>query len=61
MKYEFGGNKVIVETFVGLKPKMYSIKKIDGKECNITKVASIAIDFNKLKMFYLVKESLDIK
>ena len=40
---------------------MYSIKKIDGKECNITKVASIAIDFNKLKMFYLVKESLDIK
>ena len=29
MKHEFGG--VSVEEFVGLKSKMYSIKKIDGK------------------------------
>ena len=29
MKDEFGG--VIVSEFVGLKSKMYSIKKIDGK------------------------------
>ena len=30
MRDEFGG--VIVDEFVGLKSKMYSIKKIDGKE-----------------------------
>ena len=32
MKVEFGG--VIVIEFVGLKSKMYSMKKIDDKECN---------------------------
>ena len=42
MKDEFGG--VIVDKFVGLKSKMYSIKKIDGKECNTAKGVSIAID-----------------
>ena len=35
MKDEFGG--VIVIEFVGLKSKMYSMKKIDGKECNSAK------------------------
>ena len=30
MKDEFGG--VIITEFFGLKSKMYSIKKIDGKE-----------------------------
>ena len=35
MKDEFAG--VIAETFTGLKSKMYSMKKIDGKECNTTK------------------------
>ena len=47
MKDEFGG--VIVDEFVGLKSKMYSIKKIDGKECNTAKGVSIAIEFNKFK------------
>ena len=28
---------------------MYSIKKIDNKECNTAKGVSIAIEFNKLK------------
>ena len=32
MKYEFGG--VIITEFVGLKSKIYSIKKTDGKEHN---------------------------
>ena len=40
MKNEFG--RVIVSEFVGLKSKMYSIKKIDGKEHNIAKGVSIA-------------------
>ena len=47
MKDEFGG--VIVEEFVGLKSKMYSIKKSDGKEYNTAKGVSNATDFNKFK------------
>ena len=31
-KDEFGG--VIIIELVGLKSKMYFVKKIDGKECN---------------------------
>ena len=47
MKDEFGG--VIITEFVGLKSKMYSIKKIDGKEHNTTKGVSIATEFDKFK------------
>ena len=47
MKDEFGG--VIIIEFVGLKSKMYSIKKIDGKEHNTAKGVSIVIEYNKLK------------
>ena len=47
MKDEFGG--VIIIEFVGLKSKMYSIKKIDGKEYNTAKGVSIATEFNKFK------------
>ena len=51
MKDEFDG--VIVVEFVGLKSKMYSMKKIDGKECNTAKGVSITTEFNKV--FYLIK------
>ena len=47
MKAEFGG--VIVDEFVGLKSKMYSMKKIDGKEYNTAKGVSIATEFKKFK------------
>ena len=47
MKDEFGG--VIVIEFVGVKSKMYSIKKIDGKECNAAKGVNVATEFDKLK------------
>ena len=47
MKDEFVG--VIVSEFVGLKSKIYSIKKIDGKEHNTAKGVSIATEFDKFK------------
>ena len=47
MKDEFGG--VLVNEFIGLKSKMYSMKKIDGKECNTAKGVSIATEFDKFK------------
>ena len=49
MKDEFGG--IIVSEFVRPKPKMYSIKEIDGKEHNTAKGVNIATEF----MFYLIK------
>ena len=59
MKGEFGG--VIIIEFVGSKSKMYSIKKIDGKEHNTAKGVSIALEFDKFKDVYLIKKLLDIK
>ena len=47
MKDEFDG--VIVIEFVGLKSKMHSTKKIDGKECSTVKGVSIATEFDKFK------------
>ena len=47
MKDEFGG--VIMIEFVGLKSKMYSIKKIDDKEHNATKGVNIATKFDNFK------------
>ena len=47
MKDEFSG--VIITEFVGLKSKMYSIKKIDGKEHNTAKGVNIATEFDNFK------------
>ena len=47
MKDEFGG--VIITEFVGLKSKMYLIKKIDSKEHNTAKRVRIAIEFDNFK------------
>ena len=47
MKDEFGG--VIIIEFIGLKSKMYSIKKIDGKEHNTAKGVNIATEFDNFK------------
>ena len=35
--------------FVGLKSKMHSLKKINGKESNTAKAVNIATEFNKFK------------
>ena len=39
----------IIDEFVGLKSKMYSVKNIDGKQSNIAKGVNIATEFNELK------------
>ena len=45
MKDEYGG--VIIDQFIGLKSKMYSIKKINGSESSTTKGVNIATEFNE--------------
>ena len=35
---------------VGLKSKMYSMKKIDGKECNTANGVSVATEFNEFNV-----------
>ena len=47
MKDGFGG--VIATEFVGLKSKMYSIKKINDKELNTAKGVNTATEFNEFK------------
>ena len=47
MKDESEGK--IIDEFVGLKSKMYSIKNIDGKESNTPKEVNIATKFNEFK------------
>ena len=59
MKDKFGG--VIVDEFIALKSKMYSMKKIDGKEYNAAKWVNIATDLTNLKIFCLIKKLLDTK
>ena len=39
----------IIDEFVGLKSKMYSMKNIGDKESNTTKGVNIATDFNEFK------------
>ena len=39
----------IIDEFVGLKSKMYSMKSIDGKKSNTTKGVNIATQFNEFK------------
>ena len=47
IKDEFGRFTVIA--FVRLKSKMYSMKKIDGKECNTARGVNIATEFHGFK------------
>ena len=45
MKYVSEGK--IIDEFVGLKAKMYSMKNIDGKESNVAKGVNVATEFNE--------------
>ena len=48
----------IINEFVGLKSKMYSMKNIDGKETNAAKGVNIATEFNEFKDTLLNKKIL---
>ena len=47
MKDEYSGN--IIDELIGLKSKMYSIRKINGSECSTAKGVNIAKEFNEFK------------
>ena len=47
VKVEYGG--AIIDQFIGLKSKMYSIKKINGSESTTTKGVNIATEFNEFE------------
>ena len=47
MKDEYRG--AIIDQFIGLKSKMYSIKKINDSESSTTKGVNIATEFNEFK------------
>ena len=53
MKNEYCG--AIIDQFIGLKSKMYSIHKINGSESSTIKGVNIATEFKSLKMFCLIK------
>ena len=59
MKDEYGG--VIIDEFIGLKSKIYSIKKIDSGESSTAKGVNIATEFNEFKDVLLKKKLLGIK
>ena len=59
VKDELGG--IIIDEFIGLKSKMCSIKKINGKESDTTKGVNIATEFNEFKDVLFDKKLLDIK
>ena len=59
MKDEYSG--VIIDEFIGLKSKMYSIKKIDGSESSTAKGVNIATEFNEFKDVLFKKKLLGIK
>ena len=59
MKDEYGG--AIIDQFIGLKSKMYSIKKINGSKSSTTKGVNIATEFNEFKDILFNKMLLDIR
>ena len=59
MKDKYGG--VIIDQFIGLKSKMYSVKKIDGSESSTTKGVNIATKFNEFKYVLFNKNVIRYK
>ena len=59
MKNEMGG--VIIVEFIGLKSKMYAIKKMMVEKQILQKEYALRQNLMNLKMFFLIKKLLDIK
>ena len=59
LKDEMGG--AIIAEFIGLKSKMYAIKRTDGRETNTAKGVSIVTDVNEFEDAFFNKKLLDIK
>ena len=54
MKDEYGG--AIIDQFIGLKSKMYSIKKTNGSESSTTKGVNVVTEFNEYKDVFFNKK-----
>ena len=54
MKDKYSG--IIIDEFIRLKSKMFSIKKIDGKKSRTAKGVNIATEFNEFKAVLFNKE-----
>ena len=54
MKGESGGR--IIDEFVGLKPKMYSMLSDDGKESKLQKEWILQLSLMDLEKLYLIKK-----
>ena len=59
MKGESKGK--IIDEFVGLKSKMYSMVSDDGKESNTAKGVNIATEFNEFKNTLFNKKIIRLK
>ena len=59
MKDDYGG--VIIDQFIGLKAKMYSIKKIDSGESSTAKGVNIVTEFNEFKNVLFNKKIIKYK
>ena len=44
----------IIDEFIGLTSKMYSIETVDGKESNTTKRENIVTEFNEFKATFTI-------
>ena len=51
----------IIDEFVGLKSKMYSMANIDGKESNKAKGVNVTTEFKNSKTLYLTKKESNTK
>ena len=59
MKHE--SEEKLVDEFVGLKSKMYSMKNTDGKESNTAKGVNITTEFNEFKDILFNKKIVRLK
>ena len=59
MKVDYG--EVIIDEFIGLKAKMYSIKKIDSGESSTAKGINIVTEFTEFKNVLFNKKIIKYK